>query len=282
MKIRILFLLVAVMAFAACQKTTTNETLPSGYEYVLHTPNNDGAKAEAEALAFFRYGMRNDEGVVVSNYDATFPQAAPIPSATPGRPLTPIDEALMLMRIGDSLTIIVPLDTVPAAERPQGFENSSFLYYDISLKDMKTQATLQARVGEVDQFMSGTIDAYSSGSLENIQTTESGLKYVIHEEGTGEKPDSADYVYVDYYGSLLNKSTFDDSFKRGMPFAFQIQTGRVIPGWDEGIALLPEGSKATLFVPSDLGYGEAGSPPVIPGGAELVFYVELISVLSPE
>lgn len=282
MKIRILFLLVAVLAVTACQETTINETLPSGYEYVIHTPNNDGATAEPEAIAFFRYGMRNDEETVVSNYDATFPQAAPIPVATPGRPLTPIDEALMMMKVGDSLTIIVPLDTVPADQRPQGFENSSFLYYDISLKDLKTKATMDARVGEVNSFVATTIDAYNDGSLEGVQTTETGLKYVIHEEGTGAAPDSADYVYVDYYGSLLDKTTFDDSYKRGMPFAFQIKTGRVIPGWDEGIGLLPEGSKATLFVPSDLGYGEAGSPPVIPGGAELVFYVELISVISPE
>lgn len=282
MKIRILFLLVAVLAFTACQETATNETLPSGYEYVIHTPNNDGAVAEPEAIAFFRYGMRNDDETVVSNYDATFPQAAPIPAAAPGRPLTPIDEALMLMKVGDSLTIIVPLDTVPADQRPQGFESSSFLYYDISLKDMKTKASMDARVEEVNSFVGSTIDAYSDGSLEGLQTTESGLKYVIHEEGTGAAPDSADYVYVDYYGSLLDKTTFDDSFKRGMPFAFQIKTGRVIPGWDEGIGLLPEGSKATLFVPSDLGYGEAGSPPVIPGGAELVFYVELINVVSPE
>ena len=282
MKTRILFLLVAVLAFTACQESSTNETLPSGYEYIIHTPNNDGVAAEPEALAFFRYGMRNDKETVVSNYEATFPQTAPIPAANPGRPLTPIDEALMLMKVGDSLTIIVPLDTVPADQRPQGFENSNFLYYDISLKDLKTKASMDAKVEEVSAFINSTIDAYNDGSLEGVQETDSGLKYVIHEEGTGARPDSAAYVYVDYYGSLLDKTTFDDSFKRGMPFAFQIKTGRVIPGWDEGIGLLPEGSKATLFVPADLGYGEAGSPPVIPGGSELVFYVELNGVISPQ
>lgn len=282
MKIQILFLLVAVLAFTACQETATSETLPSGYEYILHTPNNDGVAAEPEAIAFFRYGMRNDAETVVSNYEATFPQAAPIPAESPGRPLTPIDEALMRMKVGDSLTIVVPLDTVPAEQRPQGFENSDFLYYDISLKDLKTKASMDTKVEEISTFINSTIDAYNDGTLEGIQKTDSGLEYVIHEEGTGQRPDSAAYVYVDYYGSLLDKTPFDDSFKRGMPFAFQIKTGRVIPGWDEGIGLLPEGSKATLFVPSDLGYGEAGSPPVIPGNAKLAFYVELTGIINPE
>ena len=71
---------------------------------------------------------------------------------------------------------------------------------------------------------------------------------------------------------------FDNSLSRGMPFSFALGRGMVIPGWDEGIALLKEGGKAFLFVPPALGYGEAGSPPVIPANSELIFYVELEKV----
>jgi FKBP-type peptidyl-prolyl cis-trans isomerase len=68
---------------------------------------------------------------------------------------------------------------------------------------------------------------------------------------------------------------FDNSFQRGQTFPFTLGQNQVIKGWDEGIALLNKGAKAFLFIPGALGYGEAGSPPVIPANAELVFYVEL-------
>ena len=71
---------------------------------------------------------------------------------------------------------------------------------------------------------------------------------------------------------------FDNSYERGEPIDFQLGVGSVIPGWDEGFALLKEGTKATLFVPYSLAYGEAGSPPVIPERSDLIFYVELLKV----
>jgi FKBP-type peptidyl-prolyl cis-trans isomerase FkpA len=76
-----------------------------------------------------------------------------------------------------------------------------------------------------------------------------------------------------------NGNIFDQSFQRGVGIPFTLGTGRVIPGWDEGIALMKEGGQATLFIPSDLGYGAGGTPDgTIPGGAELMFYVELEEV----
>lgn len=276
MRFRILLFLLAAVAMTSCQQeAAVKDTLPSGYEYILHTPNNTAAKAEPGAIAFFRYGMRNEEKVVVSNYDATFAQPQPIPDPNSPRQLNPIEEALMLMGAGDSLTIIVPLDTVPADQRPQGFENSNTLYYDLTLEELKSPEDLEASKAKVADMVDETIAAYKAGTLDNVQTTASGLKYVIHKEGDGIVPDSADYVYVDYYGALLDSTSFDDSFSRGMPFAFQVGIGQVIPGWDEGLSMLPVGSRATFFIPAELGYGEGGAPPSIPGNSELVFYVEL-------
>ncbi|HKK74236.1 MAG TPA: FKBP-type peptidyl-prolyl cis-trans isomerase [Saprospiraceae bacterium] len=283
MKFRILLFLLAAVAMTSCQQEAVEkDTLPSGYEYILHTPNNTSPKAEPGAIAFFRYGMRNDEELVVSNYDATFAQPQPVPDPNSPRQLNPIEEALMLMAVGDSLTIMVPLDTVPAEQRPQGFENSNTLYYDLTLEDLKQPQELEASQAEVGEMINETIAAYEAGTLEGIQTTDSGLKYVIHEEGEGVVPDSADYVYVDYYGALLDGSRFDDSFSRGMPFAFQVGIGQVIPGWDEGLTTIPVGSRATFFIPAELGYGEAGAPPSIPGNSELVFYVELNDAQKPQ
>lgn len=285
MKFRLLGLLLVIVGVWSCQSDggSGNPTLPSGYEYILHTPDNTGRPTEVDALAFMRVGLRNGETLVNSNYDSPFPQMQAIPNPVEGQVLPPWVEALMIMKEGDSLTIIVPLDTIPVEQRPQGFETAENLFYDISLKEIKLKADVDAEVKSKEEITNANIDAYNAGTIEGLQTTESGLKYVILEEGTGETPVVGDFVYVNYFGSLTtNKFNFDNSFKRGTPFPFQLGKGQVIRGWDEGIALLPVGSEAVFFIPAELGYGEGGSPPVIPANAELAFYVQLISKVAPE
>ena len=106
--------------------------------------------------------------------------------------------------------------------------------------------------------------------------TASGLKILVTQKTNGSMPKSGDKVTVHYPGKLTNDSVFDSSVKRGQPFTFKLGAGQVIKGWDEGIAMLHKGEKATLTIPANLGYGERGYPPVIPQNATLVFDVELI------
>ena len=130
-------------------------------------------------------------------------------------------------------------------------------------------------------YAAKVVTDYRDGKLDgDIKSTESGLKYVIHEEGTGPQAEAGKGVVVQYIGQLASDGTvFDQSFGRGEGIPFQLGTGRVIRGWDEGIALLKEGSKATFFIPSELGYGAQGTPDgSIPADSELVFYVELEEV----
>jgi peptidylprolyl isomerase len=115
---------------------------------------------------------------------------------------------------------------------------------------------------------------------DNTITTESGLQVEILEEGTGEIPEAGDLVSVHYRGTLEDGTPFDNSYDRGQPYTFPLGMGRVIAGWDEGIALLNEGTTARLTIPAELGYGEAGSGEAIPPGATLVFEVELIEVIE--
>jgi peptidylprolyl isomerase len=98
------------------------------------------------------------------------------------------------------------------------------------------------------------------------------------EEGDGAEAKSGDTVSVQYSGVLADGTAFDNSFDRGQPFDFQLGAGMVIPGWDQGVAGMKEGGRRVLVIPSDLGYGDAGSPPTIPGGATLVFVVDLEKV----
>jgi FKBP-type peptidyl-prolyl cis-trans isomerase len=96
--------------------------------------------------------------------------------------------------------------------------------------------------------------------------------------GTGAEAVSGKKVKVHYTGTLTNGSKFDSSRDRGEPFEFTLGQGQVIKGWDQGVAGMKVGGRRTLRIPPDLGYGAAGSPPKIPGGAGLVFDVELLGV----
>lgn len=111
----------------------------------------------------------------------------------------------------------------------------------------------------------------------DLITTDSGLQYVILEEGSGDTPLVGDTVFVDYTGWLTDGSMFDSSITRGQPFSFPLGAGRVIRGWDEGIALLNPGSRAVLVIPAELAYG-AVDRPGIPANSTLVFEVELQTV----
>lgn len=114
---------------------------------------------------------------------------------------------------------------------------------------------------------------------EGVKVTESGLQYTVIKEGEGAKPKATDTVKVHYKGTLVDGKEFDSSYKRGEPISFPLNG--VIKGWTEGLQLMPVGSTYRFFIPSDLGYGDRGAGADIPGGAALIFDVELIEI-NPE
>ena len=112
-----------------------------------------------------------------------------------------------------------------------------------------------------------------------VKTTPSGLQYKIITLGNGAKPTDTDNVKVHYHGTLIDGTVFDSSIDRGEPISFPLN--RVIPGWTEGVQLMPVGSTFEFYIPSELGYGERGQGP-IPANATLIFKVELLDINPAE
>ena len=112
------------------------------------------------------------------------------------------------------------------------------------------------------------------------QKTESGALYIEEQAGTGAQPAVSDTVKVHYTGTLIDGTKFDSSRDRGQPAEFPLQA--VIKCWTEGVAKMKVGGKAKLVCPSDVAYGDQGRPPTIPGGATLLFDVELMDITTPK
>ncbi len=109
-------------------------------------------------------------------------------------------------------------------------------------------------------------------------TTSSGLQFEDQTVGSGAEAKAGQTVDVHYTGTLKDGTKFDSSHDRGRPFSFQLGAGRVIKGWDEGVAGMKVGGKRKLVIPSELAYGKRGAGGVIPPDAELTFVVELLKV----
>ncbi|MEM6396963.1 MAG: FKBP-type peptidyl-prolyl cis-trans isomerase [Bacteroidota bacterium] len=289
------FSLLVALLLTACQNGLGEQTTPAGNKYVLHEKGG-GPLLNTGDYAYFNLDARVRDSVVFSTREAGEPQIVPVvPDSVQNPQLEPILDIIRYLSVGDSVTYTVEIDSIPPMQRAPFMAGEEYLYYDIDVVESVDEATFEARQAakqaeaeakfaaaaarqpEVLELLATTQEAYTNGTLENIQSTETGLRYVIHEEGTGPKADPSKIMAVQYVGALSSDGTvFDQSFDDGMPLMMG-RGRRVIAGWEEGISLFKEGTKATLIIPSELGYGATGNGP-IPPDAELMFYVELEEV----
>jgi FKBP-type peptidyl-prolyl cis-trans isomerase len=197
-----------------------------------------------------------------------------------------IYEGLGMMHKGDSASFAMVADSVwlklfrmPSA--PPGLDSLDYLYFHVKLNDILSAEEVQARKDqEMKEFQEAELLArteYLVANYPDLQPDEKGLYYVRTEKGSGKKPLNGQNVKVHYTGTLLDGTKFDSSYDRGEPYEFPLGQGRVIQGWDLGIAKMQKGEKGVLIIPSNLGYGARGSGKIAPYST-LVFEVELVDI----
>jgi FKBP-type peptidyl-prolyl cis-trans isomerase len=161
------------------------------------------------------------------------------------------------------------------------FDGTETRYTPEEADRISQQAFAELQAQDDAKKMQAEIDFLAENSKKpGIVITNSGLQYEVLTEGTGAKPVATDTVVVHYVGTFTDGKVFDSSRAKGEPATFPL--AGVIPGWTEGIPLMNVGSTFRFFIPSSIGYGPQGAPPVIPAYSTLIFEVELIDIVQGE
>jgi FKBP-type peptidyl-prolyl cis-trans isomerase FkpA len=285
LKRQVIFGLVIGMLFLgiSCSNNKGVKQTPDGLKYQFHTDMSEGGQPAVNDILTASMVYSINDSVLFDSRQMPRPMQFPLME-----PAFKGDffEGIAMMRKGDSASFWSPADSVMlkvfhTGMLPPFVKPGDVIRFDLKLIDFATQEEFMAkRTQEMEeQRLNSQNDLMSFIESEGISVTptESGLYYVEVVSGKGKQPTPGQRVSVHYTGSLLDGTKFDSSLDRGQPFMFTLGVGQVIPGWDEGIALMRVGGKAKLIIPSQLAYGERdmGS---IPPHSPLIFDVELLSI----
>jgi FKBP-type peptidyl-prolyl cis-trans isomerase FkpA len=306
---KLLFSMVLSMSAVSAAFAQANFTkTPKGAFYTIVKPGN-GAKVKQGDVITFQFTQKTDkDSLLGSSYQMGRPAKVQV---QPSKTVADLMEVFPLLSVNDSVLARVPADSIFAGHeesRPAFLPKGSFLNFTIKLQKIQTmdEAMAEAKT-EMEKARAEQAAAMEKWKQEEVPamakyiadkqltpvTTASGLKYVVTSPAGGPKPKAYDTVLVNYTGRLLDGKVFDSSVadvakaagleqpgRTYEPIRFLVGNQEVISGWDEGLLLLNEGSKATFIIPSALAYGERGSAPVIRPFSPLVFDVELVKVIK--
>ncbi|MDX2189769.1 MAG: FKBP-type peptidyl-prolyl cis-trans isomerase [Bacteroidota bacterium] len=284
--------IIFTLLLSSCNKGVNYEKTENGLKYYYFT-KNDGPKAKSGDFITVHFSYKTSKDSVLRD---TWKEGTPIqvvvqePTFKGG-----LEEGLQMLAAGDSVSFQINADSLFQktfmAPRPDFIDSASYLTFTMKVIKIQGKEEFQKEqekaMAERRQQMEAMMAAqrvvddsliknYLTANKLTAKSTESGLYYIINKKGKGANPEKGNKVSVGYKGMLLDGSVFDES--KGNNFEFTLGVGMVIPGWDEGIALLNPGSKATLIVPSTLGYGPMPMGDKIPANSVLVFDVELSKV----
>lgn len=273
-------------------------TTESGVE-VSYIRQGEGEKPQNEQILTMHISYADENGNDIFN-SVVAGQGRPLPmqfNDSAWQDQGVLYEVIRELKKGDSVKFSISAEELFVktfgAQVPDTIGKDSPITFNVGLVNILSEEEYRAedmaymekemekqRMAAEDQIKADgeIIDQYLAENNIDAQTTESGLRYVITKEGTGEAAAAGKMVSVHYTGTTLDGEKFDSSLDRNEPIEFVLGQRQVIPGWDEGIALLREGAKATLYIPSSLAYGPRGAGGVIKPNAILKFDVELINV----
>lgn len=271
------------------------QTTAKGAQYQIFT-HNTGEKVKQNDVITFHYIQKTDkDSVLFSSYVAGHTVQAQV---HPAQNVADLMDIFPLLTLNDSAMVKVPADSIFKGHeeaRPPFFPKSSYLTFIIKITKVQSlEAAMAERTAAIEKLkQQEAVDAngYIAANKLSPVTTASGLKYIVTKPSALRKPLAGDTVLVNYVGSLTNGKVFDTSIQQvakaagldqpGRPYepiSVVLGQGSVIPGWEEGLALLNEGSKAKCIIPSSLGYGEKGGGQVIPPYSTLVFDLEIVKI----
>jgi len=296
--------LLALIFFTTCKSGMKKTESGLQYEFIRQ---GEGIKGDSGLILMLniKYTDANDS-VFFNSRDFNTP--TPLNYPVPVRGL--LQEGLAMLSKGDSIILKVPArDVFIMTFRrpvPEGVDPDSLLTFYIGVEDIYDRDQFNKQSTELNARMQVEAEKRSKIQLQTdieiiesylekngivAEKTESGLFYVITEEGTGDTAKPGQKVSVNYSGYILDGAYFDTSieqvaidnglFRPGeyKPIEFPLGRGAVIPGWDEGISLLNRGAKAALYIPSTLAYGERQRSDIIVANSILVFDVELVDII---
>ncbi|HEY0054999.1 MAG TPA: FKBP-type peptidyl-prolyl cis-trans isomerase [Pedobacter sp.] len=291
--ITVLMLVAGVQAIA--QTTSDMQRLPSGTRYKIFT-NNPGPKIKLNDVITFNFIQKTDKDSVLSNSFATKqPFTMPVQAA---RNAGDLMDFFPLLTQNDSAMVMIPTDSIftsPEMQRPPFFPKGSSLVIILKIEKVQSMeeamAAQQKIMSEMKEAEALTLTRYLTENKVNGVKTKSGLRYIVRKPSAKAKPVKGDTVLVNYTGRNLEGKVFDSSVeaeskKAGLqqpgrayePISVVLGAGSVIPGWEEGLLLLNEGSKATFIIPSELGYGPQGAGADIKPFSTLLFDLEVVKV----
>ncbi|MEP1035584.1 FKBP-type peptidyl-prolyl cis-trans isomerase [Ekhidna sp.] len=290
--------IVLALMFVACG---SNSFQTEGGTTVTYLQKGDGETPVDSLVSMFKIKYTTEEGKVMMDTDEPMPLKIDANNiADQGELLS----CLTMLKTGDSvsfeLTASELFEKTFRAPLPDSIAPDSKIKFQIAYVDQLTEdgyfemVAKKAEEAASKQIVvdNEILDTYLAENNIEAEKTESGLRYVITEEGSGSKPEQGQAVSVNYTGWVLNGDYFDSSNKeiaieKGLydqrrepyvPYTFPLGQNQVIKGWDEAIALLNEGAKARIYVPSTLAYGSRDRSPIIRANSILVFDVELVEI----
>jgi FKBP-type peptidyl-prolyl cis-trans isomerase FkpA len=305
MRKNLMIIAVAALGLASCKGGF--KQAEGGLLYNIRT-DKSGATIKAGDFVSLNLILKTEGDSVLGS---TYELGRPVPQIIEKSPRKgDISSAFLLLSEGDSATIKLNIDSMfkKGQPKPPGIKGK-YLIYEVKIEKViprgtTPEAAFQAHVTDYFKAQADLIKKQEPAKLKKFVeekklttiTTPSGLQYQITKPGSGANLVNGDTAVVNYTGRLLNGKLFDTSVKEEAmkekkpldprrkyePIKVAVGAGGVIKGWDEGLLLLNKGAKATFVIPSELGWGEQGAPPMIGAFSPVTFDVEVVNIIKAD